>query len=219
MKRRVIFALLAVLMMAMSLSAVSLAEPAQVEIPDTASVGEAIAEQTAESEEAYVIQVREHMEPDFEVMLDYRGTDSNIPAVSYYSSIKDIVAHLGDDLYYTAYEPWDNSGRPFIIYSGRGYYDEQTGELDGHYAFQMNYMLDEKIQHFWIEVGCTKEDWMYDPNAERYEALDTVFYISDWHEWIDGCFTEGVIDGNLYSFVAKDHQEAKLIIDNLTKAE
>ncbi len=163
-----------------------------------------IAEESQEPEETE-ISTKSQMEQGFEAMLDYRGNDGIHPPVSFYRSVKDIVADIGDGLYYPSYEPFANSPRPFVI--------------AGSHGIQINYMLDEHILDFHITPGYSKEDGMYDPYAERYQALDTVFYISDWHEWLNGCFTEGVIDGNHYSFVADDVQQAKEIIDSLEKAE
>ena len=163
-----------------------------------------IAEESQEPEEAE-IPTKIQMEQGFEAILEYRGADGKHPPVSFYRSVKDIVADMGDGLYYPSYEPLVNSPRPFVIV--------------GSHGIQINYMLDEHILDFHINQGYSKEDGMYDPYAERYQALGTVFYISHWHEWLNGCFTEGVIDGNHYSFVADNAQRAKEIIDSLEKCE
>lgn len=141
------------------------------------------------------------------LMLDYTGK-----CQYYYRSVKDAVADYGTDLYYPAYEGYENALQAYIIYVSRG---------DSH-VFQIEYAR-ENLEICWIEVGATNACESTDPQAQKYESHGTVFYISPYREegpnGYGGHIVEGVLDGSCYKFFVKTAEEGKSIADSLTKAE
>ncbi len=163
----------------------------------------------AEKEESRLpIDRRTKWSNEFNVFMN----DYSSECVYYYRSVKDAVADYGTDLYYPAYEGYENALRADIIYSVRG----------GTSVFQIEYAR-ESLELCWIEVGATFANGSMDPDAEKYESHGTVFYIGQYREegpnGYGGHSVEGILDGNRYQFFVKTVEEAKLIVDSLTKAE
>lgn len=160
------------------------------------------------------IQRKEFPSQEFHVALDYRYDDMRSKdELYYYRSIKELVADLGDGLFYPDYEPFEQGYSQSVICQRR----EWNGEIS--HKFQISFVSEEQRAMFWIEEDYEKEAWMYDPAAERYKVCGTIFYISKYNQAIEGFFAEGNLNGNHYSFVAKDADQAKDIIDSLKKAE
>ena len=141
------------------------------------------------------------------LLLDYSG-NSNY----FYRSVKDVVADYGEDLYYPAYEGYENAYAAHIIYTAKG----------GTPVFQIEYAR-ENLEICWIEVGATFANESMDPLAQKYESHGTVFYFSPYREegpnGYGGHIVEGVLDGSCYKFFVRSAEEGKLIVDSLTKAE
>ncbi len=220
MKLKALIAFVCVVATVFACSAFALAEESGIEnaIPAaTESRAEGAPEATVEpvsedKAEETVIERSEKWSSDFDVLMnDYVGS-----SVCYYSSVKDAIADYGTDLYYPAYEGYENASSASIIYSARG----ENGE--GPKVFQIEYAR-EDLEICWIEVGVTFAGESMNPYAEKYESHETVFYICQYAEegpnGYGGHYVQGVLEGNCYSFFTKTHEEAKLIIDSLTKAE
>ncbi len=189
--------------------------PAVEEAPaveDAPAVEEAPAVED-EAEEA-VIERSEKCTADFNVhILDYINDSS-----CYYRSVKDVVADYGEDLYYPAYEGYENACQAYIIYAERGYADGRIGPK----VLQIEYAC-EYLEICWIKIGATVANEGMNPVAEIYESHGAEFYISEYFEEgpnnYGGHIVEGVIEGNCYQFFVKTVEEGKLIVDSLTKAE
>ncbi len=221
MKLKVIIALAVICAISVTGSAFALAEDdnAVVEdIVDPVYAEDAPAEEVIEDEaveeaiEETVIERSEKYSKDFAVlMLDYVESST-----CYYRSVKDAVADYGTDLYYPAYEGYENAFQAHIIYSARGENSEGPKVLQIEYAR-------EDLEICWIKVGVTFANGSMDPDAEAYESHGTVFYIGQYREegpnGYGGHSVNGVLDGNCYEFFVKTVEEGKLIIDSLTKAE
>ena len=214
MKLKALIASLCVITIAATCSAFALAESTSEAIAD-ASVVETPADEAIEapaieeeSVEETVIERSEKYSNEFNVLtLDYVN-DSDC----FYKSVKDAVADYGTDLYYPAYEGYENALQAYIIYVSRG---------DSH-VFQIEYAR-ENLEICWIEVGATNACESTDPQAQKYESHGTVFYISPYREegpnGYGGHIVEGVLDGSCYKFFVKTAEEGKSIADSLTKAE
>ena len=218
MKLKALIALVCILAMALTLSAFALAEEA-AEPAVNAPVDEAFALEATDDTEAPVIEEEpketversEKYSDDFNVLTLNYVDDS----VCYYKSVKDAVADYGEDLYYPAYEGYENAYAAHIIYSARG----ERGE--GPKVLQIEYAR-EDLEICWIKLGVTAIE-SYGLDVEAYESNGTVFYFGEYREegpnGYGGHNVEGVLDGNCYQFFVKTIEEGKLIVDSLTKAE
>ena len=217
MKLKALIASVCVIAMSATCSAFALAESTSEAIAD-ASVVETPADEAIEapaieeeSVEETVIERSEKYSNEFNVLtLDYVN-DSDC----FYKSVKDAVADYGTDLYYPAYEGYENAFQAHIIYSARG----ESGE--GPKVLQIEYAR-EDLEICWIKIGVTAIE-SYDLNTAIYESNGTVFYFGEYHEegpnGYGGHIVEGILDGNCYQFFVKTVEEGKLIVDSLTKAE
>ncbi len=141
------------------------------------------------------------------LLLDY-ANDSKY----YYRSVKDAVADYGENLYYPAYEGYENAFQAHIIYSMRG----------DNPSFQIEYAR-ETLEICWIKIGVTVANGGMNPFVEKYESHGAEFYISEYIKEgpnnYSGHLVEGVLEGNSYQFFVKTVEEGKLIVDSLAKAE
>ncbi len=142
---------------------------------------------------------------EFHVMLDDRIDET----ISYYKSVGDLVADVGDGLYYPSYSQYENAFYTSVIRTGQN-------------TLQIEYPL-ENHEIFWISPGTTFAGESMNPYAEKYESHGTVFYICPYSNegpnGFGGHHVEGILDGTCYSFFTTDKEKAMLIIDSLKKAE
>ena len=217
MKLKALVAIIAALALSVTGSAFALAETDDAVIEDVVAE-EAPADAVVEDavEEPIVIERSETWTNDFDVLFIDRVEDNSTYSVCYYKSVQDAVAYYADGLYYPAYEGYVNASNAHIIYAKRGV------NAEGPAVFQIEYPRDD-LEICWIKMGVTFTGESMNPNAEKYESHGTVFYIGEyWEEGPNGFgghYTEGILEGNCYSFFTKTAEEAKLIIDSLTKAE